>query len=230
MSADHSLVTIANLRQAFAATDSSTRLRAALAAGSNPVDDFIDVLVRQCEVEPDFFVREMLTWALINCDRQKVLERIEQELTSPIAQSRSQSLHTLSKLAAPETWGWITRELLLDTDDEVAKTAWRVAAMLVPADQAPELAELLSTQLARGDRSVRLSLSMALIALGEAAFAALARAAQSPVEDVAAHAQATIRLRENPEVGFDAALEHAARARSLHNAPIPPDELKNLVK
>jgi len=54
-------------------------------------------------VEPDFFVRDMLTWALIHHDGSLTLDRVLPELRSPIQQARSQALHTLYKLADAAT-------------------------------------------------------------------------------------------------------------------------------
>ncbi len=46
----------------------SVRLAAALSAGCRPLREYVGVLVERCGVEPDFFVRDMLTWALIRND------------------------------------------------------------------------------------------------------------------------------------------------------------------
>ena len=51
----------AQLAAGLEARAPSTRLRAALAAGTDPHPDQIDVLVRRCALEPDFYVRDMLT-------------------------------------------------------------------------------------------------------------------------------------------------------------------------
>ncbi|WP_308221483.1 HEAT repeat domain-containing protein [Microbacterium kunmingense] len=59
----------AALRAALETPDASHRLQAALSAGTRPDPEFIDVLVARCAVEPDFFVRDMLTWALVRQDR-----------------------------------------------------------------------------------------------------------------------------------------------------------------
>ncbi|MEU1458817.1 HEAT repeat domain-containing protein [Streptomyces avermitilis] len=45
-------------------SSSSTRLQAALAVGTAPDPQFIDKLIERCAIEPEFYVREMLTWAL----------------------------------------------------------------------------------------------------------------------------------------------------------------------
>ncbi len=50
--------------QASRAQDTNTRLQAALAAGTDPTPQDVGALIAQCATEPDFFVRDMLTWAL----------------------------------------------------------------------------------------------------------------------------------------------------------------------
>jgi hypothetical protein len=87
-----------HLIAALTAGDESTRLKAALAIGTNS-----------------------------ECD-----------------QTRSQALHTLSKIRDARAWPAITRSLLRDRDDEVARSAWRAAAALVPEGQERELAEELA--------------------------------------------------------------------------------------
>ncbi|CAG0932507.1 hypothetical protein PLCT1_02109 [Planctomycetaceae bacterium] len=59
-----------NLVGALAADDGSTRLRAALAAGLNAEPDLVYALVARCAIEPDSFVRDMLTWALTRLPRE----------------------------------------------------------------------------------------------------------------------------------------------------------------
>ncbi|MET9812953.1 HEAT repeat domain-containing protein [Streptomyces sp. NPDC006355] len=205
----------ARLADALRAEDSSVRLQAALAAGSGPDPGFLEALVERCAVEPDFFVRDMLSWALTRLPSEITLPRIRQELGSERSQARSQALHTLSKIGDRSAWAWITRDMLRDADDEVARTAWRVAVLLVPEDEKKDLADELVTQLGRGDRTVQLSLSRALVDLGEVTGPALETAAASPDPAVAAHARATELLRRNPEAGFDAAVEEAKRIVSL---------------
>ncbi|MFJ6016348.1 HEAT repeat domain-containing protein [Streptomyces sp. NPDC092952] len=193
----------------------SVRLRAALAAGADPDPALLETLVERCAAEPDFFVRDMLSWALTRLPRQAVLSRIREELGSAHPQARSQALHTLSKINDRAAWAWITDALLRDPDDETARTAWRTAVLLVPEGEEENLAGELARQLGRGDRDVRLSLSRALAGLGEAASPALERAAKSPDPETAAHARATEILRKDPRTGFDAAVEAAKRETSL---------------
>ncbi|MER7488976.1 HEAT repeat domain-containing protein [Streptomyces sp. NPDC126497] len=203
------------MADALSAGDPSVRLQAALAAGSTPDPGLLETLVERCAVEPDFFVRDMLSWALTRLPPGTTLPRIRRELASERAQARSQALHTLSKVGDRSTWDWITRDLLRDADDEVARTAWRAAVALVPEDGRRDVADELVTQLGRGDRTVRLSLSRALVELGDAAGPALERAATSPDPAVATHARATGLLRRDPETGFDAAVEEAKRIVAL---------------
>ncbi|MEU3228190.1 HEAT repeat domain-containing protein [Streptomyces sp. NPDC006976] len=201
----------------------SVRLRSALAVGSNPDPRLVEPLIDMCGTEPDFSVREMLTWALTRHPPALTVPWLVGELRSPLAQARSQALHTLSKtgdLVAEGTgnrqaWPAITRALLADADDEVARTAWRAAVALVPGGEEPGLAETLAEQLGRGGRETQLSLSRALTALGEATTPALIAAAAHPDPGVRQHALATQRLLRDPDAGFDFAIEEAKRIVAL---------------
>lgn len=203
------------LADALRAEDSSVRLKAALAAGSHPDPGLLETLVQRCAVEPDFFVRDMLSWALTRLSPEITLPRLRQELASGRGQARGQALHTLSKIGDRSAWAWLTRDMLRDADDGVARTAWRVAVAFVPDDAKADLVDELVTQLGRGDRDVRLSLSRALVDLGEVIEPALERAAANPDPAVAAHARATALLLRDPEAGFDAAVEEAKRIVTL---------------
>ncbi|MFI1334274.1 HEAT repeat domain-containing protein [Streptomyces sp. NPDC020845] len=201
--------------QALEDSRSQVRLRAALAVGTTPDPGFVDKLIERCAIEPEFYVREMLTWALTRHSPSLTVPRLLKELHSKRAQGRSQALHTLSKIADPQTWPAITRELLFDADDEVARAAWRAAVVLVPADEKAELAAALATQLGRGERETQLSLSRALIALGDVILSALCTAMTDLDPRVRTHAVATERLLRNPDAGFEFAIEEAKRAVAL---------------
>ncbi|MEU5974321.1 HEAT repeat domain-containing protein [Streptomyces sp. NPDC047315] len=203
--------------------DASVRLRAALAIGTDPAPDnaAVEPLVARCAVEPEFSVREMLTWALTRHDPAATVPRLLPELRSPLAQARSQALHTLSKIGDPRTWPSLTRDLLLDADDEVARAAWRTAVAFVPDGEERALADVLATQFARGSRETRLSLSRALIGLGEVVLPVLYAAADDPDPDVRAHAIATEQLYRDPEAGFTLAVEEAKRV-----AVLDPDQVR----
>ncbi|MFC9898130.1 HEAT repeat domain-containing protein [Nocardia sp. NPDC127579] len=199
----------------LAADSSSTRLAAALTIGTHPDPGFVDALIERCAVEPDFYVRDMLTWALTRHAPADTVPKLRAELESERAQARSQALHSLSKIGDRGVWPSITRDLLFDTEDEVARTAWRTAVALVPESAAAGLAADLATQLARGDRELRLSLSRSLAELGEVAEPVLRAAMTSPDPAVRAHAEATERLRLDPESGFYLAVDAAKRVAAL---------------
>ncbi|MBB4916956.1 HEAT repeat domain-containing protein [Streptosporangium saharense] len=194
---------------------SSVRLKAALAVGTTPDPRFVDGLVERCAVEPDFYVRDMLTWALTRHPASMTVPKLVEELRSERAQARSQALHTLSKIGDRGAWPAITRELLTDADDEVARSAWRTAVVLVPDDEKPGLATVLATQFGRGERETQVSLSRALVALGEVIVPALRAAMTDPDPRVRQHAIATERLSRDPEAGFEYAIGEAKRIMAL---------------
>ncbi|MFE9703112.1 HEAT repeat domain-containing protein [Streptomyces sp. NPDC005930] len=193
----------------------TVRLRAALAVGTTPDPRFVDTLVERSAVEPEFFVRDMLTWALTRHPVSLTLPRLVREVGSTRPRARSQALHTLSKIGDRRAWPVITAAVLTDADDEVARSAWRTAVLLVPEGEETALTSVLVTQLGRGDRHTQLSLSRALVALGEAVVAVLETAAKAPAEPVRAHALATLRLLRDPDAGFESAIEEAKRVVAL---------------
>ncbi|MBC8091167.1 MAG: HEAT repeat domain-containing protein [Pseudonocardia sp.] len=175
-------------------------------AGTRSDPGLVDALVARCAIEPDFFVRDMLTWALTRLPSEITLPRLRAELRSERAQARSQALHTLSKIGDGSAWAAVTRSLLHDADDEVARSAWRAAVVLVPTEERGGLAAELAAELGRGDRSVRLSLSRALLALGDVIEPILRTGLASDDPTVWAHSRATERLLHDPDAVFDPAV------------------------
>ncbi|WP_285036217.1 HEAT repeat domain-containing protein [Plantibacter sp. ME-Dv--P-095] len=207
MSSEYDDAAANGLARALRVPASSDRLQAALAAGTTPKPSYIEVLVDRCAVEPDFFVRDMLTWALVRHDPEVTVPRLVEELGSVFPQARSQALHTLSKTGDPRTWSAITLALLEDDEDQVARAAWRTAAGVVPEREAPALSELLARQFGRGDRDVRLSLTRAFLSIGELGRdAAEAATTDTTPEPARSHARATVRMLDDPELDFDEAL------------------------
>ncbi|WP_454696812.1 HEAT repeat domain-containing protein [Achromobacter aegrifaciens] len=182
--------------------DASVRLAAALRAGTTPDRSHVALLVTRCGTEPDFFVRDMLTWALTRLPQTDTVPLLMAELNSPLARARSQALHTLSKIGDPGTWPAITPAHLHDPDPEVARTAWRTAAGLAPATQRDGLARELIRELGRGDTDLKRSLSRALAMLGDPTITVLQSAAEHPRPEVRIHARATLRLIADPEGPF----------------------------
>ena len=185
------------LRSLLDSPDQSVRLKAALAAGTYPEEEFIDVLILQCAVETDFFVRDTLSWALMRNDVVKVVKRLETELQSSNLQAKSQAIHTLSKIGDKNNYSLITDEMLFDSDDFIASTAWRVASVLVPENQKVNLTAKLMTQLGRGDSDVQFGLTRFLCALGECIVGPLTQASNSEDEVISNQAKFTLlRFRE----------------------------------
>ena len=180
------------LRVLLDSPDQSVRLKAALAAGTYPEDEFIEVLISQCAIEPDFFVRDTLSWALMRNDISKVVKRLETELESTNNQAKSQAIHTLSKIGDKANYRLITDAMLFDSDDFMAATAWRVASVLVPEDQKRNLVQKLITQLGRGDSDTQFGLTRFLCALGECIVEPLTEASKSTDETISNQAKFTL--------------------------------------
>jgi HEAT repeat protein len=209
----------ARLRAALQDRSASGRLQSALAAGTYPNEQFVDALVERCAIEPDFYVRDMLTWALTRHASSETVPRLLEEARSTVPQARTQALHTLSKIGDPRGWSAITPDALRDPDDQAARTAWRTAVRLVPVGSEAELAEELGTQLGRGDRETQRSLTRSIAALGDAAEAMLSARASDGTVAVRIHALATARVLEDPDEGFEAAMAEAKLAAASADAP-----------
>jgi HEAT repeat protein len=201
--------------QALESSNSSVRVRAALAIGTEPDPQYVGKLIERCAVEPDFYVREMLTWALLRHPPGLTVPRLVGELGSDRPQARSQALHTLSKIGDRRAWPAITAELLTDADDEVARAAWRAAVVLVPDGEEPGLLRVLATQFGRGGRELQLSLSRALIGLGATIMPTLHAKTADADPRVRQHALATERLLHDPDAGFELAIKEATRVSVL---------------
>ena len=187
---------MATLKAHLESPDQSVRLKAALAAGTFPKPEYIDVLVEQCAHETDFFVRDTLTWALMRNEVEKVVERLKPELVSENPQAKSQALHTLTKIADKQYYSLITQQHLFDSHDKVAVTAWRAASVLVPEDEKQSLTNILLTQLGRGNSDVQFDLTRFFCALGDCIIEPLKEAANSSKEEVRIHAGFTLMRYE----------------------------------
>jgi HEAT repeat protein len=207
------------LRAALQDASSSERLQSALAAGTRPDPRYVEVLVQRCAVEPDFFVREMLTWALMRHPSDTTVARLVYEVGADESQARSQALHTLSKIGDPRGWAAIDVALLRDADDNVARAAWRTAAGLVPAGEESALAEELCAQLGRGSHERQHSLSRALAMLGDVALPPLDARSADPAARIRIHAAASEALVRDPDANFDGIFADAQRADSERAEP-----------
>ncbi len=205
--------TRATIETALANPDPTTRLRVAMHAGSHPDPALVATLVRRCALEPDFFVRDMLTWALTRHPVDAVVPMVLAELDKGEPRARSQALHTLTKIPdvdLTDAWPQILR-LVDDSDDEVATTAWRAAVVAVPTGQEDALVRALLGHLGRGGGERRRRLSRALAALSPTADGVLRQAMTSADGRVADHAALTVRLIDDPDAGVDDAVREARR-------------------
>lgn len=197
--------------------NASTRLRAALDAGTSPTDVDAAPLVARCGVEPDFFVRDMLTWALTRLPAATTVPLLRAELASTVPQARSQALHSLSKIGGPHAAAAFDEVLALaaDADDEVARSAWRTAVALAPdAAARRSAATALVARLGHGGPETRRSLSRAILGLGEEGARALP-SAPATSDDVREHVAETLRLLDDPDAGFASAVHEARRVAAL---------------
>lgn len=190
------------LLEALRADEAPRRQRAALSIGTMPDPAFIEPLIERCSTEPDFFVRDMLTWALVRHQAETVVPRLLEELRADAVQARSQALHTLSKVGDPSVWSAVPNELLHDADDDIARAAWRAGVALAPPGDRRALAVELVAELGRREWEVQRSLSRALVALAAVSEDLLRTAAAGPDPDASAHARATERLIRDPDGGF----------------------------
>lgn len=187
---------MATLKAHLESPNQSVRLKAALAAGTFPKPEYIEVLVSQCAIESDFFVRDTLTWALMRNDVLKVIERLKPELVSENSQAKSQALHTLSKIGDKQFYSLITREHFFDSNDKVAATAWRAASVLAPDEEKEALTKILLSQLGRGDADLQFDLTRFLCALGDCILEPLREVIKNSHESVALHARFTLMRYE----------------------------------
>lgn len=212
-----------NLLRALCAGSSSVRLQAALTIGTDAAPGMVDILIERCSVEPDFYVREMLTWALTRFPSDATVPRLVECLGVDHAQTRSQSLHTLSKIGDTRAWPAISDALLRAPDDDVARSAWRAAVILVPDEDRRALAGTLATQLGRGTREVQRSLSRALIALGDVVIEPLLQTMMASDDPkIRDHAGATQWLLHDPKASFEVAMHEAKRTLLMRVSDVDP--------
>lgn len=185
---------------------SMNNLQAVMTAGIKADPHTIPALIKQCGVEEDFYVRDMLTWALTRMPQDEVIPLLVTELDAETPFGASQALHTFSKLKNTSVWAELkSRPQLLHRSDTKV-TAWRSYAGLVPEKDAPWLLEELGQELDQGDTDTQRSLSRAIVELGNrgASISAFLGRFKGP------HTRATLALWEDPDADFAANL-HLAR-------------------
>lgn len=154
--------------------DPDVRIQAVLELAESPGDEVAAALVQAMGTEPEFAIRETLTWALGRMP-EEATPYLHDALRSEHWLARMQALHVLSK------WGRATDaefvvELVADAHPLVAARACWAAGQT----RNPAVIPVLIGALGRGDEELRNTMSSAFSALGRAGVDALAVAVRSP--------------------------------------------------
>lgn len=163
--------------------DRDVRQRAVIALGERADPATADALVAQLFAEPDFFVRDTLTWAVTRLGSSAlpaVLAGLGEQRGPEV---RTQALRTLSKVADPTT---VSAILTLIDDDEPAvsaKARWALARIGDPR-VVPELADRLGAK----TPEVQNALTDVLASFGSGAVPTLVDALAHPDAAVRQHA------------------------------------------
>ncbi|MDN5717373.1 MAG: HEAT repeat domain-containing protein [Janibacter sp.] len=167
--------------QAARHDDSSVRQRAALWLGTYGDESIADELVSLLVTEPDFYVRETLTWAVVTRAASTYPRLIDH--LSDGGPERVQVLHALSKIREPASVAEIL-PLADDEDDAVAAKAWWALGRIGTPGAAAAIVDHLGDE----DEFRRRELTRALEQAGEAAVAGLASRLSDPEPSVRRHA------------------------------------------
>jgi len=180
---DNSAIPANQLLEKLSDPERSVRNTAALAIGSQFEIGCANALVDALWAEPDFFVRETMTWAVTRLEeatRPAVLAASGPDRSSEV---RVQALHVLSKFANPETVDAVL-PYITDPDEGVARKARWALARIREHRAVPHLVALL------GDHGLeeRNALTDDVAAFGSAAVPALVEALGSDDQVVRRHA------------------------------------------
>lgn len=184
--------------------DPGVRLRAALDLGELAAESAAAHIVARFGWEPEFQVREALTWAALRMPRASIPHVIA-SLHSPRWLARLQAVHTLSKLGRPQDAALLV-PLVGDPVDSVAARAYGAAAHTGNPEVIPALVGALS----RGRAEHRASLTLALAAFGSGAVPALVEALGAGAGPVRRHAADVLGYLGSPAA--DAAVAALERA------------------
>lgn len=162
--------------------DKDVRQQTALGLGHRPDPERAADIARALWQEPDFFVRETLTWVLIQTPGPAV-EAAQRILGEADSVTRLQALHVLSKVADPTTVDTVTG-YIDDPDPAVAEKARYALARIGDPRVIPQLVDRLGDV----DLATRDAMTRTLTEFGEDAVPALVIALQAPKPVVRAHA------------------------------------------
>ncbi|WP_151526671.1 HEAT repeat domain-containing protein [Serinicoccus kebangsaanensis] len=185
------MTTLEQARRAAYDLSPTVRQKAAVHLGTHGDATLARELVTLLVAEPDFFVRETLTWAVCRHPQTALPHLLAALGTDP--QARVQVLHALSKIQAPEAVDHIL-PLAADDDPAVAMKAW----WALGRTGAPEAAPALLPHLGSGDEEQQRELSRALEQLGEPGVEGLAAALADEDPTVRRHATQALVLIGDP--------------------------------
>lgn len=160
----------------------SQRRMAALRLGALPDAVIAPILVDKITTEPDFGVREDLTWAIVmHIDQAR--PAVEAMLASELPASRAIAAHVLSKVGDPRDFVRVAA-LVADPNPDVAVKAYRAAANTGGVQALPSLL----ARLGDGDQAQRDMLTIVLVALGGPALLGVLARFDDASADVRHHA------------------------------------------
>ena len=162
--------------------DKDVRQQTALSLGHQPRAELSADIARALWQEPDFFVRETLTWVLIQTPGPAV-EAARRILHDADSATRLQALHVLSKVADPTTVDTVS-DYIDDANPAVAEKARYALARIGDPRVIPQLVD----RLGDADLATRDAMTKTLTEFGEQAVPALVAALQAPEPVVRAHA------------------------------------------
>ncbi|ANS79547.1 hypothetical protein SGUI_2151 [Serinicoccus hydrothermalis] len=185
------MTTLEQARRAAYDLDPTIRQRAAVHLGTLGDDAQSAELVALLVAEPDFFVRETLTWAVCRHPQAALPHLLAALDDAPGA--RVQVLHALSKIQSPDA---VPQILPFATDDDpaVAMKAW----WALGRTGTPEAAPALLPHLGHGDEEQQRELSRALEQLGAPGVAGLTDALSTTDPEVRLHAARALVLVGDP--------------------------------
>ncbi|WP_298887424.1 HEAT repeat domain-containing protein [uncultured Serinicoccus sp.] len=183
--------TLEQARRAVYDVDPTVRQKAAVHLGTHGDESLTPELVALLVAEPDFFVRETLTWAVVRHPEAALPHLVEALDGAP--EARVQVLHALSKVQAPEAVPHIL-PFADDADPRVAMKAW----WALGRTGTPEAAPALLPHLGRGGEEQQRELARAFEQLGAPGVPGLAEAVADGDAAVRRHAAQTLVLVGDP--------------------------------
>jgi len=162
--------------------DRNVRSQAALTLGRQPDADALPALLDALSTDPDFFVREDITWALLRLGEAAV-DPLMDLLKSESADARHHAAHTLGKIGDPRAVDALIH-VLGDSHPMVVMKAAFTLGQLKDTKAVPALVPLLGHE----DREVQTSVTRAMESFAPTSIPYLIEALQSEHWQARVHA------------------------------------------